>query len=132
MKRDKRTVHPYIPNSVPEVQEEMLAAVGAASIEELYQDIPESLRFRGTMNLPDPLVAECDLRRHVREVLAKRRGDDSQSIEARAQARRLLTGVEYWLAPTDRPAGRDHRPRVRGRHARHLRAIRIGDHHPTA
>ncbi|MFC1660861.1 aminomethyl-transferring glycine dehydrogenase subunit GcvPA [Gemmatimonadota bacterium] len=71
MSRDKRTVHPYIPNSVPEVQEEMLAAIGVASIDELYQDIPEHLRFRGTLNLPEALVAESDLRRHVHKILAK-------------------------------------------------------------
>jgi glycine cleavage system pyridoxal-binding protein P len=47
-------VHPYIPNSVPEIQEEMLAEIGAASIDELYEDIPESLRYRGQMNLPQP------------------------------------------------------------------------------
>jgi glycine dehydrogenase subunit 1 len=64
-------VHPYIPNSVPEIQEEMLAEIGAASIDELYEDIPESLRYRGQMNLPQPLTAESDLRRQVEGVLAR-------------------------------------------------------------
>ena len=71
MKRDKTTVHPYIPNSVPEVQKEMLAEIGVDSIDELYQDIPEELRFSGTMNLPEPLVAESDLKRHLERVLNK-------------------------------------------------------------
>ena len=71
MSRDKPRAHPYIPNSVPEVQEKMLAEIGAASIEELYQDIPEHLRFRGTLNLPEALVAESDLKRHVNQVLAQ-------------------------------------------------------------
>jgi len=71
MSRHKKRVHPYIPNSVPEIQEEMLAAIGAASIEELYQDIPEHLRFKGALNIPEPLVAEADLRRHVQKILAK-------------------------------------------------------------
>jgi glycine dehydrogenase subunit 1 len=71
MSREKPMVHPYIPNSVPEVQAEMLAAIGAASIDELYQDIPEHLRFRGTMHLPEPLIAESDLKRHVNRVLAQ-------------------------------------------------------------
>jgi len=71
MSRGKPKVHPYIPNSVPEVQEEMLAEIGASSIDELYQDIPEHLRFRGTLNLPEPLIAESDLKRHVHRVLAK-------------------------------------------------------------
>ena len=41
MRKDEERVHPYIPNSVPAVQREMLAEIGAASIEELYQDILE-------------------------------------------------------------------------------------------
>ena len=71
MSREKPMVHPYIPNSVPEVQAEMLSAIGAASIDELYQDIPEHLRFRGTMHLPEPLIAESDLKRHVSRILAQ-------------------------------------------------------------
>ena len=71
MSRGKSRVHPYIPNSVPEVQDEMLAEIGASSIDELYQDIPENLRFRGPLNLPEPLIAESDLKRHVHRVLAK-------------------------------------------------------------
>ena len=31
----KAFVHPYIPNSVPEVREEMLKAIGVESVEEL-------------------------------------------------------------------------------------------------
>ena len=73
MGRDTSKAHPYIPNSVPEIQKEMLDAIGAASIEELYQDIPEHLRFRGTLNLPEALVAESDLKGHVQRILAKNR-----------------------------------------------------------
>jgi glycine dehydrogenase subunit 1 len=61
--------HPYIPNALPDVQAEMLAEIGANSIDELYGDIPEELRFRGTMRLPAPLVAEAALRRHVEGIL---------------------------------------------------------------
>ena len=71
MEKKQKTVHPYIPNSVPEVQEEMLSVIGADSIDELYQDVPESLRFRGEMKLPRPLVAESDLKRHVTGVLSR-------------------------------------------------------------
>lgn len=65
--------HPYIPNSVPEVKRAMLEAVGASSIEELYSDIPAQLRLCRKMNLPQPMVAECDLTRHVMGILAKNR-----------------------------------------------------------
>ncbi len=72
---DKRNefVHPYIPNSVPQVKARMLKDIGAESIEELYEDIPESLRFRGKMNIPQALSSEYDLKRHVEQILAKNR-----------------------------------------------------------
>ena len=33
--------HPYIPNSVPEVQEEMLKEIGMTSLDELHKNVPE-------------------------------------------------------------------------------------------
>jgi glycine dehydrogenase subunit 1 len=71
MTDDRKTIHPYIPNSVPEVQAEMLAEIGVKSIEDLYEDVPETLRFRGKMDLPKPLLAESDLKRHVNRILSK-------------------------------------------------------------
>jgi len=73
MKKNRAAVHPYIPNSVPEVQQQMLKEIGVTGIEELYEDIPEDLRFRGTMNLPEPLTSEYALKRHVEKVLSKNR-----------------------------------------------------------
>jgi glycine dehydrogenase subunit 1 len=74
MKEKKRDfVHPYIPNSVPEVKAQMLAEIGVTDIEELYEDIPESLRFTGRMGLPEPLASEYALKRHVEGILAKNR-----------------------------------------------------------
>ena len=67
----RRLIHPYIPNSVPEIREEMLQAVGAGDIEELYGEIPESLRFRGKMDLPDPIISEYELKRHLEDILEK-------------------------------------------------------------
>lgn len=69
MKKEK--VHPYIPNSVPEVQEEMLRAIGVEDIEELYALVPEELRCRGKLNLPAPLPDEVSLDRHMQEILSK-------------------------------------------------------------
>ncbi|NOR12790.1 MAG: aminomethyl-transferring glycine dehydrogenase subunit GcvPA [Candidatus Aminicenantes bacterium] len=68
--RDKK-VHPYIPNSVPEVKAKMMKDIGITDIEELYKDIPEHLRFKGKMNLPDALTSEYALKRHVEGVLSK-------------------------------------------------------------
>ena len=66
----KTKVHPYIPNSVPEVKEEMLREVGARDAAELYrQMIPERLLLKRPLDLPDPLASELDLRRHVEGIL---------------------------------------------------------------
>ena len=38
----KKTVYPYIPNSAPDVQAEMMAEVGISDVMELYEEIPVS------------------------------------------------------------------------------------------
>ncbi|GAA0915431.1 aminomethyl-transferring glycine dehydrogenase subunit GcvPA [Nonomuraea longicatena] len=63
--------HPYIPNAEPGVRAEMLAAVGAESVEEFYADIPADLRLARPLNLPEPFVSEPDLVRHMEGLLAK-------------------------------------------------------------
>lgn len=71
-------VHPYIPNTAPESRAAMLAAVGAASVDEFYADIPESLRLGRPLDLPTPFLAEQDLARHVRGLLAKNRSTEDR------------------------------------------------------
>jgi glycine dehydrogenase subunit 1 len=71
MNDDKSLVYPYIPNSVPAVKRQMLDEVAAESVDEFYQDVPERLRFRGQMGLPEPFLAEYALKRHVEGLLAK-------------------------------------------------------------
>ncbi len=71
-------VHPYIPNTAPAVKAEMLAAVGAASVEEFYADVPDALRLHRPLELPDALPAEQDLARHVRRLLARNRSTDER------------------------------------------------------
>ena len=73
MSKKKQRVYPYIPNSVPEVKEQMLKEIGVKKIEDLYEDIPEHLRFKGEMNLPEPFTSEYSLKRHVEKILAKNR-----------------------------------------------------------
>jgi glycine dehydrogenase subunit 1 len=68
---DKSFVHPYIPNSVPEIKARMLEAVGADSIEDFYKEIPAELRLRRQMNLPEPFLSEYGLRRHIAGLLGK-------------------------------------------------------------
>ena len=73
MKKNEKPVHPYIPNSALKVKTEMLKEIGVKNIEELYEDIPEHLRFKEKLNLPEPLVSEYALKRHVEEILARNR-----------------------------------------------------------
>jgi glycine dehydrogenase subunit 1 len=71
MKKKGAFVHPYIPNSVPEVKAKMLEAIGVKDIEDLYEDIPEHLRFRRELNLHEGLPSEHALKRHVENILSK-------------------------------------------------------------
>lgn len=71
MNEERPTVYPYVPNSVPAVKEQMLKEVGAESVEDFYEDVPQSLRLRGNMNLPEPLLSEYALKRHVEGILAR-------------------------------------------------------------
>ena len=71
MKEKEPIVHPYIPNSVPAVKERMLEEVGAESVDEFYEDVPDELRLREDMNLPEPFLSEYGLRRHVEGILSK-------------------------------------------------------------
>ncbi|MHA1952402.1 MAG: aminomethyl-transferring glycine dehydrogenase subunit GcvPA [Candidatus Heimdallarchaeaceae archaeon] len=71
MNKKEKIVHPYIPNSVPEIKAKMLEEIGVKDIETLYEDIPESLRFKDEMNLPEPFPSEYALKRHVEQILSK-------------------------------------------------------------
>ena len=66
-------VYPYIPNSVPEIKRKMLQEIGAGSIEDLYAEIPSHLRFKGRLNLPEPIRDEASIKRHVERLLQKNR-----------------------------------------------------------
>jgi glycine dehydrogenase subunit 1 len=73
MTDDRPIVYPYIPNSVPQVKEQMLKEVGAESTEDFYEDVPASLRLREAMNLPRPFLSEYALKRHVEGILEQNR-----------------------------------------------------------
>ena len=73
MSEKNPTAHPYIPNSVPDVKDEMLQAVGAESVEDFFEDVPQDLRLKEPMDLPPPFPSEYALRRHVEGLLARNR-----------------------------------------------------------
>jgi len=60
MGKEKQFIHPYIPNSVPEIKEEMLKEIGIKDVETLYQEIPDRLRFKRELNLPQPFLSEYE------------------------------------------------------------------------
>ena len=66
-----KTVYPYIPNSVPEIQREMLDYVGAADIMDLYEEVPEELRLGRELKLPKAIRDEQGIKRHMQKLLAK-------------------------------------------------------------
>lgn len=70
MKILSKNVHPYIPNSLPEVKGEMLREIGVKSIEELYSDVPQKYCLKKLLNLPKAM-SEYEVKRHVEELLSK-------------------------------------------------------------
>jgi glycine dehydrogenase subunit 1 len=71
MRGKKDFIHPYIPNSIARVKKEMMDEIGVKDVAELYEDIPENLRLKKTLSLPDPELSELELMRHVRAILDK-------------------------------------------------------------
>jgi glycine dehydrogenase subunit 1 len=60
---------PYIPNT-PEDQQAMLAAIGVASVEDLFAAVPAELRLKGELNLP-PALSELELTEHLGKLAAE-------------------------------------------------------------
>ncbi|MDD4798154.1 MAG: aminomethyl-transferring glycine dehydrogenase subunit GcvPA [Clostridia bacterium] len=68
----KPFIHPYMPNSAPQVQKAMLDELGVGSLEELYEDvIPKDLRLNRPLDLPQPLLSEQELKKHVEGLMDK-------------------------------------------------------------
>lgn len=71
--------HPYIPNSQPEIKQEMMQEIGIDSIDELYVDVPEKYRLRKSLNLPKAL-SEFEIKKHVEALLSKNKTCDNMPI----------------------------------------------------
>jgi len=67
----KLNSHPYIPNFGAEIQAEMLREIGATSVDEFFECIPDELRFKGKLDLPEPILSEAALKRHIEKIAAK-------------------------------------------------------------
>ena len=90
---------PYIQNTDAD-RARMLEAVGARSIEELFADIPESIRWRGDFDIPSGLP-EMELDKRANELAAK-------NITASSRPSFLGAGVYRHFIPAlvDELAGR--------------------------
>jgi len=66
-------VNPYAPNAAAGVKKQMMEEIGIDDITELYEEIPDRLRFKGRMNLPEPIRDEYSIRRHIEQLLNRNR-----------------------------------------------------------
>ncbi len=65
--------HPFIPNSAPRARARALEAIGISCVEDLYASVPDRVRFKGEMDLPEPIRSEAALRRHLEDVVGRNR-----------------------------------------------------------
>jgi len=63
--------YPYIPNSAPLVRQTMLAELGLEDSQALFAAIPPKLRLKRDLNLPEPILSEFHLEKHVNQILSK-------------------------------------------------------------
>jgi glycine dehydrogenase subunit 1 len=77
MLKNKPFIHPYIPNSAPEIKADMLKEIGIKDVEEIYEVIPEHLRLKRKLNLPGAYPSEYELKRHVKGILSKNKTCES-------------------------------------------------------
>jgi len=91
--KEKRVAHPYIPNSVPEIKEELLKEIGIESTEDIFGQIPEHLRLRRPLNIPKAILSEYELKKHVTELLSKNKNCEEYKNYL---GRRLLAALRSW------------------------------------
>ncbi len=61
-------IHPYLPNSVPEIKEKMMEKIGIESIDDLFSDIPQEFIYGKPLEIPGP-HSEIEVKKHVSELL---------------------------------------------------------------
>ena len=65
--------HPFIPNSTPAARARALAEIGVGSVEELYASVPDAVRMKRDLDLPEPIRSEAALRRHLEGIVSLNR-----------------------------------------------------------
>src|SRR3954471_12744692 len=51
-------------------REAMLAAIGVSTVDELFRDIPQAMRYHRELDVP-PALSEAELQRHMEELAGK-------------------------------------------------------------
>ena len=70
---ENEAVNPYAPNAAAGVKQQMMKEIGIDDIMELYEEIPDRLRFKGRMDLPEPIRDEYSIKRHLERLLDRNR-----------------------------------------------------------
>lgn len=71
MKSSESPAHPWMANSLSGIKQAMLEEIGAANVEELFEQIPTAHRLKTPLRLPRQLKSEVELRRHLIGILAR-------------------------------------------------------------
>lgn len=74
---NEKTVYPYIPNSAPAAQREMMAFVDVKDLWALYEEIPENLKFRDKLQIPEAILDEYSIKKHTEKILSKNKNCDN-------------------------------------------------------
>ncbi|HHW93470.1 MAG TPA: aminomethyl-transferring glycine dehydrogenase subunit GcvPA [Clostridiaceae bacterium] len=67
----EKVVYPYIPNSAPKIQQEMMDAVGITDLWELYEEVPDELKYKEDLDIPPAILDEFSMKRHIEKILAQ-------------------------------------------------------------
>ncbi len=62
--------HPYLPNSTGQTRKKMFEVIGVSDIEELYSDIPQTIRMKEPLKIPRQR-SELEVEKEVQELLGK-------------------------------------------------------------
>ncbi len=63
--------HPFMASALADQRAEMLEEIGAESVEELFEQIPQAHRLAAPLRLPPQLASEAALRRHLLGLLSR-------------------------------------------------------------
>ena len=106
----------YLPLS-PEDRAEMLATIGAGSVEDFFTDVPEAARLSGTIEGLPNHQGELAVERHMTKLAAKNRSASSGATPRAASTRASGSGrpAACAIASARRSTSRRRRGRGSGR-----------------